>query len=285
MKLDLIGDFRSDRLSLFRTTNTLTAYGELRYPAQLPALAELWKATGRSLFVIGNGSNLFLSKPTIDSLVVKNCLARAIERRDGNDIWVSGASSVMDVLRFCHRESLDSFYYLASVPATIGGAIAMNAGRGRRSGGSIFDFVRRIRYYDLEACEVVEKSAADAVLGYRKTIFTGSTSKVILEVSFCFEKTSFKENPIEARKQYAAGIQDYSGPNCGSIFKEYDPRVLRLLQRVGLRWKGARYSRKTLNWILNDASAPGGIGAIIKVAENIHRVTRRPIAREIITVV
>ena len=105
----------------------------------------------------------------------------------------------MEVLRFCHRESLESFYYLSSVPATIGGAVAMNAGRGRKSGGSIYDFVRRVRYYDLEAREVREISGAEAVKGYRSTIFTGATSKVVLEVGFEFRPGVFAENPIEAR--------------------------------------------------------------------------------------
>jgi UDP-N-acetylmuramate dehydrogenase len=284
MKLDIVGNYSSDRISLYRTSNTLAAYGELRDPAQLPAIAELRKTSGRPLFVVGNGSNLFLSKPRIDSLVVKNCLARVIERRDGNEIWVSSTSNVMEVLRFCHRESLESFYYLASVPATIGGAVAMNAGRGRRSGGSIFDFIRKIRYYDLDELKVVEVAGACAVLGYRETIFTGSTSKVILEASFAFDKTGFRDNPIEARKTYAAGIQDYTGPNCGSVFKLYDPLILRFLQRTGLGWMGARYSKKTLNWIVNDSSRPGGIDAIIKAAEIMHRVMRRPIQREVITV-
>lgn len=284
MDLTIANDYRTERLSLYRTDNVLAGYGELRDAAQLPALAALREARGEELFVVGNGSNLFLARPRIESVVVKNCLPRVIERRGGEEVWVSGTANVMEMLRFCFREGLDSFYYLASVPATIGGALAMNAGRGRASGTTIYDFVRRVRYYDLEKRETVEISGADAVRGYRRTIFTGPTSKVVLEAAFVFPPRSFGENPIEARKAYAASQQDYSGPNCGSVFKDYNRRVLRLTQRVGLHYAGARFSRRTLNWIVNDSPRPRGIATVVRTVELLHRALGRRIEREIITV-
>lgn len=283
MNLEIGVDHRSDRVSLYRTENRFAAYSELRDAAQLPALADLREKHGE-VYVVGNGSNLFLSREHITSPVVKNALPRLLERRAGGEVWASGTTSVMEVLRFCHRESLESFYYLSSVPATIGGAVAMNAGRGRKSGGSIFDFVRRVRYYDLEAREVRELSGTEAVKGYRSTIFTGATSKVVLEVGFEFRPGVFEENPIEARKTFAAQAQDYSGPNCGSVFMLSDPKLMARLQRWGVRFRGARYSRKTLNWIVNESPRPAGLASIVRLAEIWHRVLGRPVRREIITV-
>lgn len=284
MELEITRDFRSDRLSLYRTENVIGRYAELRDERQLPALADLYDEAGGRIYVIGNGSNLFLSRSRITSPVVKNSLPRGLERRADGLWWVSGTTNVMEVLRFCLRESLGSFYYLASVPATIGGAVAMNAGRGRNSGGSIFDFIKRVRYYDLEAREIREINGADAVKGYRSTIFTGATSKVVLEASFEFPPGEFAENPIEARKTYAASAQDYSGPNCGSVFMLSDPAVIRFTKRIGLRVGGARFSRKTPNWIVNEMARPAGIAAIVRLVELWHGVLRRPVRREIITV-
>lgn len=284
MDLSVASDYRSDRVSLYRTAHVFSAYAELRDVAQLPSLADWRERRGGRMVLVGNGSNLLLARRGIDSLVVRNALPRVLERRADGLVWVSGATGLMEVLRFCHRESLDSFYYLASVPATVGGALAMNAGRGRGRGGSIFDFVRRIAYYDLEAREVREIRAEEARPEYRRTVFTGATTKVVLEAGFEFPPAALDENPIEARKAYAASQQDYSGPNCGSVFAVNDERIMNKLRKRGLALGGARFSRKTFNWIVNDSSSPLGLVALVTIAELWHRLARRPVRRELVTV-
>ncbi len=284
MDLSITSDHASDRISLYRTAHVFSAYAELRDVAQLPSLADWRERRGGRMVLVGNGSNLLLARRRIDSLVVRNALPRCLERRADGLVWASGSTGIMEVLRFCHRESLDSFYYLASVPATIGGAVAMNAGRGRDRGGSIFDFVRRITYYDLDAREVREIRAEEARPEYRRTVFSGATGKVVLEAGFEFPPTRLEDNPIETRKAYAASQQDYSGPNCGSVFAVNDERIMHKLRKRGLAIGGARFSKKTFNWIVNDSSRPLGLVALVAVAELWHRIARRPVRRELVTV-
>jgi len=78
---------------------------------------------------------------------------------------VSSSVPLTDVLKYCYENSLDSFYYLSSVTATIGGALAMNAGRGSRHGISIYDFVERVTFFEDGLIKTLENN--DIKKGYR----------------------------------------------------------------------------------------------------------------------
>ena len=173
------------------------------------------------------------------------------------------------MLKYCYERQLDCFYFLASVPAEVGGAVAMNAGQGLAYGGaSIMDFVAEVRYIKDGVIHV--DKPVNLSVSYRKTIFTGQTDLFILDAVFVFPKCDpFDENPIKTRIEWAKKSQDLSKPNCGTVFKTVNMKILNRFR--GLKMLGACYSRKTNNWITNESKNPLGIKILVYLVIFFHK--------------
>ena len=91
-------------------------------------ISDFLSLDNKDVFILGNGSNVLFKKHFIKTTILKNSLPQTIEKIDVHTYLVSSSCSIQKVLARCYKEKRDSFYYLSSVPATIGGAVAMNAG-------------------------------------------------------------------------------------------------------------------------------------------------------------
>lgn len=271
---------RSDRLSSYRTRHDFERYGEFATVEQFRALHDQAAREGRCLLVLGNGSNVLFRRGRIRTLVAKNRLERTLKDLGGGRVQASSSLMISAILAHCRDHGLESFDYLASVPATVGGAIAMNAGRGKSHGQSIFDFVERVTWF--EDGEIRTASAAEIPHGYRWTAFTGMTGKLVLEAVFRFPPSTETGDKIAERVRFSKETQDHSLPNCGSVFKECKGGLM--LRLRGLRLLGASYSTKTANWLLNRSPSPRGLVLLIRVAQALHRLIGRRAVVELIEV-
>jgi UDP-N-acetylmuramate dehydrogenase len=273
----------SNNLSFYRTTHHFERYGEFCTVDQLREYYNLAKANNSKLYILGNGSNTLFTKSTIKTLVLKNNLPKSMTFVSPNKIEVSSSVLVIDVLKLCYENSLDSFYYLASVPATVGGALAMNAGRGKTRNQTIYDFVESVTFFDLENNSLKTITEKEEIIkGYRTTIFTGIKSKLILSVIFKFSQINIEGNPIQERCKWSKKHQDYSAPNCGSVFKEKNSNLMNLVK--GLYIGKAGFSAKTTNWILNNADNSMNILILIKLVKLLHFLIGKSAVPEVISV-
>lgn len=270
----------SDKLSHYRTSNVFIRYAECKSVADFVEASKWAQDNKVPLFVLGNGSNVLFCAKTVKALVVKNMLPCTIEETGARELVVSSATPVARVIKWCLERNLDSFYYLASVPATIGGAVAMNAGRGIAHNQTILDFVTSVSY--VENGREVTAAVSEIKLGYRQTIFTGVHSRLITKVVFQFPPAVLKGNPAHERVAWSKEHQDYTAPNCGSVFRRSNGRIMRMLR--GVSFGKAAYSRKTSNWLLYRGGTGLGLRVLILAAQVIHVVTRRRCELEIIRV-
>lgn len=274
-----VDSLTSNNISFYRTLTHFKQYGEFHTLAEFQDYCDWAKQNQVELYILGNGSNtLFTSN--VNSLVLKNKLAKAIKPLANHRLEISSPVMVAEVLKYCYENSLDSFYYLASVPATIGGALAMNAGRGRNYNVSIYDFVESVTFYSDGKLQTVKTN--EIKIAYRETIFTGIHSRLIFSAVFQFAPKQFACDPILERREWAKSHQDNVGPNCGSVFKAACPPILKALQ--GLRLGKASYSTKTSNWILNRSSDSRAIFTLIRIAKLLHRAIGKKAILEIIIV-
>ena len=198
---------------------------------------------------------------------------------------MSSSVNEMKGLKYFERLGLDSFYFLASVPATVGGAVAMNAGLG--VGPTVFDYVESLKYLDGD--RTVECANADVVRSHRRTMFTGVQDKLILSVTFRFSVADDREGSIRQRVQWADEHQDIRFPNCGSVFREYHPRLLarfRGLPPGGITFPlfRAQYSRRVNNWIIARTKSSAPIVLLIRMVQIAHRLVGRRAVPEVIEV-
>ncbi|MBW4557554.1 MAG: FAD-binding protein [Trichormus sp. ATA11-4-KO1] len=275
-----IESLTSTSLSHYRTRHHFERVGEI---SSLDDLREycIWAKENKvNIYIIGNGSNTLFVKKNIKSLILKNKLPKYINSLTEDKLEISSSVLIMEVLKHCYQNSMNSFYYLASVPATIGGALAMNAGRGRQYGCTIYDFVESVTFFENGCIKTLQNN--QIVRGYRETIFTGIHSKLILSAVFKFERTEFNDNPLVSRQIWAKEHQDNTAPNCGSVFKNANFSILEKLKGVSIG--RAMFSPKTSNWILNKSHSTYSIILLIKIANFLHFVTRQKTALELIKV-
>jgi UDP-N-acetylmuramate dehydrogenase len=272
----------SNSLSWYRTSHHFLHYAELHSAGQLADIMAFAQEKNVSVYFLGNGSNTLFTRPDIETIVIKNNMPRSITPLSGQRFEISSATPVMQVLRYCLRHGLDSFYYLSSVPATIGGALAMNAGRGKKHKLSIFDFVESVTVLKNGRTETIPKDSL--AIGYRKTPFTGIQESFILSATFHFPERINKEgNPILERIQWVRHHQDHSFPNGGSVFSQHNHVIMRCL--MGRTQGDARWSPKTANWLQNTGNATGeDLLQLMQHAQKWHRRLLQPCAEELILI-
>jgi len=268
------------KLSHYRTKHTFENYAEFTSVDAFLRLIDWAKEQNLPVFILGNGSNVLYGRRTVKSLVLKNKLPATLEELGDSRIEVSSTLPVSKVLRWCEARGLDSFYYLSSVPATIGGAIAMNAGRGRAHNLTIFDFVVSVAYVENGQEVVLQKS--EIPLDYRSTPFTGLHTKLITRVVLDFAGEGESEGKIKERVSWSKQNQDHSAPNCGSVFKAFDGRVMVRLK--GLGFAGSSFSAKTTNWLLCRGGRHWPLLMLILLAQLLHRLIGRRAVLELIKV-
>jgi UDP-N-acetylmuramate dehydrogenase len=277
-----IKSITDSNLSFYRTIHHFEKYGEFHTIEQFHEYCKWAKANQVKVYILGNGSNTLFKGKRVKSLVLRNKLSKQIIPLPEHRLEVSSSTLVIDVLKYCYENSFDSFYYLSSVPATIGGALAMNAGRGRQYQLTIYDFVESVTFFDFETDCIKTLGKENIIKGYRETIFTGIQSRLILSAIFKFSHLHFEGNPIAERCKWSKKYQDYSAPNCGSVFKTADHRILNRLQ--GLSIGKACFSAKTVNWISNTSSDSIPIIILITIAKILHFVRGKKAELEVIVV-
>jgi UDP-N-acetylmuramate dehydrogenase len=207
-------------------------------------------------FVLGAGSNLLVGDGGIRGLVLHlgGAYAELDVRADGNAIVVrAGASASLPAL-VAQAASLGAVGIdgLAGIPATVGGAVRMNAGTDREIG----EFVREVR---VQTAARPEPQPQWVGFSYRRT--TLPHDALVAGVTLAFERGD--PAAVRARTQdrlvRRKATQPVAIPNAGSCFRNPPgDRAGRLIEAAGAKgWRagGAEVSPLHANFICNVADA------------------------------
>lgn len=238
-------------------------------------------ALGRPYRILGNGSNLLVSDQGVKDYVINN--ERACSKLDIKDgvIYVGSSVKLQLFIRFCVNQERAGCEYLFSVPATVGGAIYMNAGRGQQFNRQISDYLVSVRVFN--GSEIVDIPRKDCKFTYRKSIFHKQKNWLILGAYFNppIQRRQLGETNIKERMAFTKQAQDYNYPTAGSVFKSARHSVFSLVR--GLKFGKAQYSAKTTNWINNLGGAKAkDVLALMRVVEIFNGLTFKRAEREII---
>ncbi|QFT90850.1 UDP-N-acetylenolpyruvoylglucosamine reductase [Bacillus sp. THAF10] len=279
-----IKKLETNTLSGYKTFHHFENYGEIESIEDYKEYVYWAKEHDIDLYFLGNGSNTLFVNKNIKTLILKNKMPKDIRliSEDKNLYEVSSTVMMYEILNFCYKKSLDSFYFLASVPATIGGALAMNAGEGKRANKSIYDFVESVTYIDTD--NLVKKiDRRDMNIEFRKTMFTGCQDKLIISATFKFPSRDFAGiNPLKERIMWSKTNQDNIAPNCGSVFSKQFGPIMKLLK--GLKIGKAQFSSKTNNWLNNKSEDHRPVLTLILIAKILHILLGRKCEIEVIRV-
>lgn len=216
--------------------------------------------------IIGRCSNILFPDGTYDVPIISLREFKNFSIKE--NVLIAGAGYPLPLLSLqAEKFGLSGLEFASSIPASLGGAIYMNAGA---FGGNIGDVVSSVSY--LEDGKVVVVSTYEH--SYRYSEFMDDKKKIILTATIELEereKKEIKERTASFQK-IRFDTQPYNKPSLGSIFKQEDGEpVWKLIDGVGLRGFSigdACFSEKHCNFIINNGQAKQkDVLKLIKIAK------------------
>jgi UDP-N-acetylmuramate dehydrogenase len=251
-------------------------------PRRIEALATLVKRCHRSgvpLHVFGRGANLLIADEGVGGIVARLDQPAFLRRRyrtSGEDhLLLAGAGAdLAKTLMDAARRGLEGLSHLAGIPATIGGAVRMNAGG---TLGCIGDAVESVTCLTRSGQRVMYP-AGELKFGYRES---NIPDPIILAASLRLRP----DDPIALRRrikevfEHKKSTQPLAEHSAGCVFKNpIDPvseqRVSagKLIDQAGLknlRIGGAAVSSRHANFIITEPGATAG--DVIQLMDKIRR--------------
>jgi len=211
------------------------------FPADLDDLAAFLRATriDEPLLFVGLGSNLLVRDGGFDGTVV---FLHAVLGR----LTFAGGLVYAEA-------GVAGAEFLAGIPGTVGGALAMNAGC---HGGETWGIVERVLMLDRNGA-LRERTAADFEIGYRHVGLRDAADECFAAAWFRLPagETAASRRRIRDLLEKRIASQPLQWPNAGSVFRNPpDDHAARLIEAAGLKGLqigGAHVSEKHANFIVN----------------------------------
>ncbi|MEA3640199.1 MAG: UDP-N-acetylmuramate dehydrogenase [Lamprobacter sp.] len=223
------------------------------------------------VFWLGLGSNLLISDAGLPGTIIhtQGCL-NGISQLSDQAIRAEAGASCAKIARVASRLGLVGAEFLAGIPGTMGGALAMNAGAW---GGETWPLVRCVRTIDRQG-QIREREQAEFRFGYRQ--LKGPEGEWFLSADLVLQPgdTQAAQARIRELLDRRAATQPTGLPSCGSVFRNpAGDHAARLIEASGLKGKrlgGAEVSQKHANFIINlgDAKARD-IAALIDLVQDV----------------
>ena len=241
------------------------------YPRNIDELKECISNNPNALFLAA-GSNVLLPKhllrPIINLMQLDNIIGIIADGR----VRAGCSVRIQKLIRFLQNSGLGGIEYLYSVPASVGGLVYMNGGRGREHNMAISDFLDSVEYLDLDDMTVKKYVAKRDDFSYRHSLFQ-EMNAIIIAAYFRFKEQDAEvtESLIKDRLAYSKRYLSADKPSCGTAFCKGNRYLFRLLR--GMRVGGAMFSKKTSNWISNvDNATYEDICKLIERTQKIHKL-------------
>ncbi|HEX4944911.1 MAG TPA: UDP-N-acetylmuramate dehydrogenase [Usitatibacteraceae bacterium] len=228
---------------------------------------------------VGLGSNLLVRDGGFDGAVVFTHRAlTGIEFAPPlrhKLLFVAGSGAPAPQLaRFVARHGGAGAEWLAGIPGTVGGALAMNAGC---YGGETWNHVVSVRTIDQRGV-LRTRTAADYHIGYRQVVARAGAAEWFVGATFAFDpgEEAVAMARMKALLVRRVATQPLNKPNAGSVFRNpAGDHAARLIESCGLKGftvGGAQVSTRHANFIVN--LGPATAADIEAVIEHVQAAVR-----------
>jgi UDP-N-acetylmuramate dehydrogenase len=228
-------------------------------PADLDDLSTFLRQLppGEPLLFVGLGSNLLVRDGGWRGTAVLMHAAKLRPRFQGGLIYAEAGVASPKVARFAALQDLEGAEFLAGVPGTVGGALAMNAGC---YGGETWDIVERAITIDRRG-RMVMRPKDDFDIGYRHCEPKPAREEWFVGAWFSLLRGDGATSRAVMKELLARRIatQPLSLPNAGSVFrnppKDHAARIIESCGLKGFSRGAACVSEKHANFIVNPKGA------------------------------
>jgi len=234
-------------------------------------LAIRWaRSSGTPWRVLGNGSNLLVADGGVRGLVIRMRRVLDSVHVDGARVRAGCGAMLPALANLAASKGLAGLEFAAGIPATLGGALVMNAGWHENEIGPL---VRWVEQVDSEGA-VTRHDGAACAFRYRGSRFR-EAGVLLLEAELLLQSG----DPAQIRERldsYAASRktnQPTELPSCGSVFVQpegdYAGRLIDQAGLKGLRVGDLEVSTKHANFFVNH-----GEGTCLDALALVERVER-----------
>lgn len=237
------------------------------------------------LFWLGLGSNLLVRDGGVRGTVIATFRALAkLERVGDRTVRAEAGVACPQVARYCSQLGLCGVEFLAGIPGTMGGALAMNAGA---FGSETWTWVEQVETVDRQGARRVRRPA-EYEIGYRSVKGPAGEWFVAAVLALTPGDSAAVSARIRELLESRKATQPLHLPSCGSVFRnppgDHAARLIEAAGLKGLRRGGACVSEKHANFIVNLGGATAAdvealIGQVVQRVQKVHGVRLVPEVR------
>tara|TARA_Y100001954_G_C15771159_1_gene584478 strand:+ start:343 stop:1209 length:867 start_codon:yes stop_codon:yes gene_type:complete len=258
------------KLSTIRVKSLAKYYCEPANVNDIRKAVEFSSKNNLDIEVLGNGSNILFSKETYDrKLFLKLKGEFNFFNEYENFIEIGAAFHLKIAGKKMIKMGLKDYVFFHLIPACIGGAITQNAGTS--CDGEIKDVCISVKLFDILNDKIIELSNQECLFEYRDSIIKKDKGRfIVLSAKFS------KKNKVSNVKQLVSKCRERMqekvnrepfGYSFGSTFINNKLPAWECVKQVKNTLKnnrGAFYSEKHSNWIINDGAVGKEIVNLIK---------------------
>ncbi len=206
------------------------------------------------LLWVGQGSNLLIRDGGFDGTVIHATgRLNRIERLDERQLRIECGAYCASIARFAARAGLAGAEFLAGIPGTMGGALAMNAGA---FGGETWPLVREVCTLNRRGA-FTRRAPGEFGIGYRQV--DRPAGEWFVAATLELSRGEAESGRIRGLLDRRAASQPIGLPSCGSVFRNPEgDHAARLIEAAGLKGRrigAAQVSPKHANFIVNTGDA------------------------------
>ena len=260
-------------LKKYNTYKIDTTCSYLVFPKNIDELITIIKYLKEkdiTYLVLGNGSNIILSKDYYDYVVIKLDNLNNIEYHD-NIVIVEAGYSLSKLTIETINKGLDGLTFAAGIPGCVGASTAMNAGAYNSDMAAV---VKEVKVLD-ENLNIITLSNKDLKYKYRDSFLKRHPEYIVLSTTLELSKNDPEtmKNIVAERRKKRLASQPLDLPNAGSVFRNpenmYAGELIEKSNLKGFTIGDARVSEKHANFIVNIGNAKGK--DIVKLIKKIKK--------------
>lgn len=253
---DFFPSYPLSRLTTFRIGGPCTVLAVPKSTKVLTELLFLLDNAGIPRVILGNGSNILAPDDGYHGVVVRTTAMKDV-KTVSHTIEAECGTPLSTIVHAANSAGIAGFSRLAGIPATLGGALFMNAGA---FGECIGDRVLTVRAVPSNGGTPLTLTRAECLFDYRKSVFQAH-SLVVLSARLSGGRAPSSRLEAESKETIERRAEKHplDLPSAGSAFRrppnDYAGRLIEAAGLLGYAIGGAAVSEKHAGFIVNRGGA------------------------------
>jgi UDP-N-acetylmuramate dehydrogenase len=249
---------KNESLANYTSWRTGGAADHVYIPADLDDLSCFLKQLPETMPLtwLGLGSNTLVRDGGVEGVVViTQGVLNQLTQINAQDVRAEAGVAAAQLARYTARQGITGLEFMAGIPGTVGGALAMNAGC---FGCETWCFVCAVETINRRG-EIKIRPLSDFQVSYRQVVRPTDEWFVAGHFSLKVGDKEKSLNEIRLLLEKRSHTQPTGTANCGSVFRNPPGHyAAHLIEACGLKGKnigGATVSEKHANFIINEHQA------------------------------